>query len=221
MCECAGPRLANALPLASSTCTCCAETAASLNPSRPSPANQRYSFPPPRLRNGQLLGRGAQKTVHAEERNGRMVAVMRSRTRALTLSKEAKLVMRIAEQSPHPHVMKLIAIEFGVSSRVKMIAPIASFGSMLDLADHLEFECLEVGAEHKQNAFDQALSAVLHLNAIGIDHGDVAARNLLVFRYDPHLPCATVVQLCDFGDATPGTTSVSALRRLARELSRL
>ena len=123
--------------------------------------------------------------------------------------------------APHPCLLPLLAVELDASSRVSMVAPIARFGSMLDLADHLEFECLEVGAPHKQNAFDQALSAVLHLNAIGIDHGDVAARNLLVFRYDPHLPCATVVQLCDFGDATPGTTSVSALRRLARELSRL
>ena len=100
-----------------------------------------------------------------------------------------------------------------------MVAPIASFGSMLDLADHLEFEELEMGWEHKQQAFAQAVSAVLHLNSIGVDHGDVAARNLLVFQYDPYLPRSTDVRLCDFGDARKGCTPTSALCGLARELA--
>jgi serine/threonine protein kinase len=148
-----------------------------------------------------------------------MVAVMRSQTQDLT--REAELMMQIAKQSPHPHVMKLIATEYDAWSRVSMVAPIASFGSMLDLADHLEFEGFEVGAAHKQQAFAQALSAVLHLNSIAVDHGDVAARNLLVFRYDPRLPRETDVRLCDFGDAREGCTAGSALRGLACELSRL
>jgi Ser/Thr protein kinase RdoA (MazF antagonist) len=100
-----------------------------------------------------------------------------------------------------------------------MVAPIASFGSMLDLADHLEFEGLEVGQEHKRQAFAQALSAVFHLNSVGIDHGDVAARNLLVFQYDPFLPRITDVRLCDFGDARKGCTPASALCALAQELA--
>lgn len=148
-----------------------------------------------------------------------MVAVMRSQTQDLT--KEAELMMRIAKQSPHPHVMKLIATEYDALSRVSMVAPIASFGSMLDLADHLEFEGLEVGVAHKHRAFTQTLSAVLHLNSIGVDHGDVAARNLLVFSYNPYLPNTTHVRLCDFGDAKEGCALESALSGLARELSRL
>lgn len=171
------------------------------------------------FRVGQFLGRGSRKTVHAEERNGRMVAVMRSHTH--DLKKEAMLMMQIGKLAPHIHVMKLIATECDALSRVSMVAPIASFGSMLDLADHLEFESWEIGPLHKRTAFAQALSAVLHLGVIGIDHGDVAARNLLVFQYDPLAHTRLCVQMCDFGDAKSGCVSAESLCGLARELARL
>jgi len=170
-------------------------------------------------RDGQFLGKGSQKTVHAQERNGTMVAIIKSQTHDLTM--EATLVTTIAEHAPHPHVMKLLGLEFGASSRVSMVAPIALFGSMLELVDGLEFEGLEISHVHKQVVFAQILSAVLHLNGVGIEHGDLAARNILVFNYDPCDPKSTDVRLSDFGDARVGQTPASAMLRLARELADL
>lgn len=148
-----------------------------------------------------------------------MVAVIRSGTKDLAV--EAELMMKITNQTMHPHILRLLWIEYDVSERVSMVAPIAPFGSIVDLVDHLEFEGLEVGPGHKRQAFAQALSAVLRLNSIGVDHGDVAARNLLVFHYNPHQPRLTDVRLCDFGDARKGCTPASALCALARELAGL
>jgi hypothetical protein len=171
----------------------------------------------PMFRVGQFLGKGSRKTVHAEERNGRMVAVMRSQTH--DLQREAMLMMQIGTLAPHPHVMKLLTIECDALSKVSMVAPIALFGSMLDLADHLEFDSSEIGPLHKRTAFMQALSAVLHLGSLGIDHGDVAARNVLVFHYNPLAHTQLYVQLCDFGDAKSGCVSAESLCGLARELA--
>lgn len=183
------------------------------------PVQWKQPLRAPRLRNGQFLGRGAQKTVHAEIRDATTVAVMKSQTHDLTL--EATLMMRVSRQSPHRHVMRLIAIEYDALSRVSMVAPIASFGSMLDLVDHLDFLGLDVTPLHKQEALGQVVGAVSHLNSIGIDHGDLAARNVLVFAYKPSDPQATHVRLGDFGNAKRGQTASVALWALARELSRL
>ena len=148
-----------------------------------------------------------------------MVAVIRSSAKDLAV--EAELMIKIANQTMHPHILRLIWIEYDVSERVSMVAPIAPFGSMVDLADHLEFEGLKVGPDHKRQAFAQALSAVLLLNSLGVDHGDVAARNLLVFHYHTYQPRLTDVRLCDFGDSKKGCTPASALCALARELDGL
>ena len=131
------------------------------------------------------------------------------------------LMIAIANRSPHPHVMRLIGLEYDASSRLSMVAPIASFGSMLDLADHLDFEGFQLTYPHKQHAFVQTLRAVLHLTSIGVDHGDLALRNLLVFRYDQNNPQEIQIRLSDFGDAKCGRTPQLALFELAKHLKNL
>lgn len=177
-------------------------------------------LPPPQpnspfLRDGQFLGRGASKSVTARKRNGILVAVMTSLKG--DLMQEAKLMMKLSQQ-PHQHLLQLIAIEYDASSKASMVAPIARFGSMYDLADHLEFEGMYLSTHHVVVVVLQVLSALLHLNSLQINHGDVCGRNVLVFEFDVSDPRATHVRLGDYGEARQGQCDLHSVIRLAAEL---
>jgi len=103
--------------------------------------------------------------------------------------------------APHPHLLPLLDIEFDNESRVVMITPIARFGSMYDLADHLEFEGMALSLADASVAVLQVANALIHLASLGIQHGDVFARNILVHDYKPHTPTSMHVCLGDFGEA--------------------
>lgn len=172
----------------------------------------------PSMRDGQFLGRGGEKLVHATRRNGILVAVMSSPSADLTA--EAQLMMKLT-QNPHPHLLPLLAIESDVLSRVSMVAPIARYGSMLDLTDHLEFEGAVLTSNHVNVVMDQVSQAVYHLDALGLDHGDLHARNVLVFRFDLYCPLRVRVKLGDFGCAKRGSASPCDLMRLEQEMRAL
>ena len=110
------------------------------NASSPSSRRQRQRGQCPSLRDGQFLGRGGSKSV-VQRRKGTLVAVMTSQTQDLT--REATLMTRLRLR-PHPHLLPLLAIEYDASSRVSMVAPIARYGSMLDLVTTLEFDGLQM-----------------------------------------------------------------------------
>lgn len=86
---------------------------------------------------------------------------------------------------PHRHLLPLLAVEYDALSRARMVIPIAKYGSLLDLQDHLEFEGCEVAftEQHLQEVLSQVESALVHLDTLGLDHADVAARNVLVFEF--------------------------------------
>ena len=136
------------------------------------------------------------------------------------LTREAMLMMRVT-LSPHQHLLPLLAIEFDALSRVSMVAPIAPFGSMYDLADHLEFDACYISALHVIVALMQVLNALVHLNSIDINHKDVCARNTLVFEFDATDPLRLCVRLGDYGEAVPGKTDLNSIVALARELNAL
>ena len=172
----------------------------------------------PSLRNGQFLGRGASKRVVARIRSGTLVAVMTSQTD--DLETEAMLMMKLTLH-PHPHLLPLLGIEYDAQSRVSMVAPIAPFGSMCDLADHLEFDGLSLSSSHVAVAVLQVLSGLLHLNSMNINHKDVCARNTLVFEFDVLDPHALRVCLADYGEAVSGQSDLYSVVNLARELHAL
>lgn len=122
---------------------------------------------------------------------------------------------------PHPHLLPLLCIEFDALSRVQMVVPIARYGSMLDLADELDFDGRALSAAHTALVLLQVAHAVLHLDALGVDHGDVSARNVLVFEFDCYQPVATRVKLGDLGDACAGRASLDCICVLAKELRAL
>ena len=101
-----------------------------------------------------------------------------------------------------------------------MVAPIARFGSMYDLVDHLEFEGLlqQLTTDHAELVYNQVESAVQHLLERGLRHGDLAARNVLVFDIALDAPYRVHVKLADFGETAPGRTTEDELRALRNEL---
>ena len=136
------------------------------------------------------------------------------------LRKEATLMMKL-NQNPHPHLLPLLSVESDASSGVRMVAPIARYGSVLDLVDHLEFEGLAPSHAHMSVVLKQVEQAVDHLETQGFDHGDLRARNVLVFEFDTGNPCATHVCLGDYGETRPGRVTPDCIMDLAKELHSL
>jgi len=135
------------------------------------------------------------------------------------LLREAML-MTMLSLAPHPCLLPLLAVELDASSRVSMVAPIARFGSILDLVDDLEFDdALELFTRtHAHCASDQLTGAVMHLRSLGLDHGDLAVRNVLVFEFTPQ---DIEVKLADYGETRPGGTKSGALVKLVLEVHAL
>jgi serine/threonine protein kinase len=116
------------------------------------------------------------------------------------LGKEAAL-MKALLSFPHPHVLPLLATEGTPQTSVAIVAPVALFGSMCDLVDHLDFESMTLSLADVSVATLQVAGAILHLAKLGIDHGDVCAKNVLVMHYDPEHATRMHVCLGDFGEA--------------------
>lgn len=149
-------------------------------------------------------------------RGRKLVAVLTSRFESLRM--EATLMTKV---KTHRHVLPLLFTEHDPLRGLSMVVPVARFGSVVDLADHLEFEGLNLTAAHAAVALMQVAYAVVHLDQQRIVHGDVAARNVLVHAYDAALPLAMHVVLADFGCALEGRMDPLCLRPLARELHAL
>ena len=161
--------------------------------------NQRLRLAPPEIRDGQFLGRGGCKRVTAQERDGGIIAVMTSETH--DLRREAAL-MTFLSAFPHPHLLPLLGTwEDAPRSNVSMAAPVALFGSICDLADHLDFESMALSLADASVATLQVADAMLHLAKLGIDHGDVCGKNVLVMHYDSEHATRMHVCLGDLGEA--------------------
>lgn len=122
---------------------------------------------------------------------------------------------------PHRHILPLLCTLEDPLRGLSLVVPIAPFGSIVDLADHIDFDGCTISAAHSAVALVQVACAVLHLDGQCIVHGDVAARNVLVHTYDASRPLSTHVALADFGSASKGRLEPYCLRPLARELHAL
>jgi len=136
------------------------------------------------------------------------------------LIKEATLMMKLT-QHPHAHLLPLLSIEYDASSRASMVAPIAKFGSMYDLADHLDFDGMHISESHVSVAVLQVLSGLVHLNSMNVNHGDVCGRNVLVFEFNIDHAQLMHVRLGDYGEAHAGQCDLYSVVGLAKELHAL
>ena len=151
-----------------------------------------------------LLGEGSSKiVVEAESRiaGAGLVALMRSvdggHDDEYELLREACVIRRIGN---HEHILPLLGYGIDSNMRAWIEAPIAPLGSIRDFADVLEFEGRldDFGEAHIEQILTQVRSALQHVHAAGLRHGDVASRNVLIFCFEPQ-PARVTVRLADFG----------------------
>lgn len=131
------------------------------------------------------------------------------------LKAEMKAMMKMKR---HPHILPLLSAAYDQQHAFLLLVPLARFGSMIDLADHLEFDGATISVPHSAIALFQVAKAVLHLSEQSIVHGDLAARNVLVHEYEAGAPLSTHVTLADFESASNGEMDPLCLRPLATEL---
>ena len=137
---------------------------------------------------GRFLGSGSNKKVHVTTINGQEVALMRGCSKC-----EINLLYELREAAHVIQVQQTCAVH-------TVAVELAEHGSIIDLQDTLEFEGRAVTSDH---ITIMILQVQIGLNAVwdlGYVHGDVAERNVLVFRYSCDA-ADTLVKLGDFGDA--------------------
>ena len=137
---------------------------------------------------GRFLGSGSNKKVHVTTINGQEVALMRGCSKC-----EINLLYELREAAHIVQVQQTCSVH-------TVAVELAEHGSIIDLQDTLEFEGKAVTSDH---ITVMILQVQVGLNAVwdlGYVHGDVAERNVLVFRYNSNA-ADTLVKLGDFGDA--------------------
>ena len=137
---------------------------------------------------GRFLGKGSNKKVYVVTLEGQDVALMRGCSGV-----EVELMRKTRGCE---HMVQLVQ-ELGPHT---VTAEVAEHGSLIDLQDTLDFEGQVVTSDHITVLIIQVQKALNVLWDLGFVHGDVAERNVLVFRYNANAE-DTLVKLGDFGDA--------------------
>ena len=97
--------------------------------------------------------------------------------------------------------------------RIFVVVERAPFGSIVDYADTLEFLGEILSSHQRAQVLADARCGVEQLNELGFRHGDLRARNVLLFALHPML-----AKLGDFGEAAPGRTAECEVQRLQNEV---
>ena len=156
---------------------------------------------------GALLGRGSSKSVHLFLDKRVAVAVCTPRHGAC-FQHEVSILELVQGCA---HLLQMIR-----GDRTELVLELAPFGSVVDLADTLEFAGDDgLTLAHVECAAAQVETALQTLAALGWEHGDLRAQNVLVFAFHLKVPSLMHVKLGDFGSSCKYThgESLTALRR--------
>ena len=110
-----------------------------------------------------------------------------------------------AQLSCHPHIVRTFGLLHNDSSSVVLVQECSLHRDLSYQLREQEFRPTE---RVLLEIFLQIINALIHLIENGIVHGDVACRNILVFRLDPTKPKNNLFKLTDFG-LTKGSTLFS------------
>ena len=96
----------------------------------------------------------------------------------------------------HPHIVHTYGVVENESNSLMLVQEYATEGDLAELLKEKEFRpsqsvLLEI--------FLQIVDAMIYLANYGIVHGDLACRNVLVFRFNHWKPGGNLVKLTDFG----------------------
>jgi len=171
---------------------------------------------PRRLRDGALLGRGGEKTAVAATLAGIPAVRLAPRPPRTNLAAEASALMRVRGM---PNLLQLLGLEMESGKTLALLVERAPHGSMLDLADELEFqgESHLLTREHVESVVEQVSNALTEMKSLKMEHGDVRAANVLVFGFVGGADGSIEIKLGDFGCARP-LKEGDCVNRLCREL---
>lgn len=96
----------------------------------------------------------------------------------------------------HPHIVRTYGMLEDASNAVTLVQEYATEGDLFELLRENQFQPLNAVL---LEIFIQVADAMICLADNGIVHGDLACRNVLVFRFNNEDPQANLVKLTDFG----------------------
>lgn len=103
--------------------------------------------------------------------------------------------------------------------RICLVQELASYGDLPSLFNYCDDMRINVPMIHKLAIAQQVLLGLEALHSMHIAHGDVAARNVLVFRFDPYKTEEVQVKLTDFGLSQTETNYYMAVSSSGGEFS--
>ena len=152
----------------------------------------------------EFLGSGSRKSVHRAAWKGADVAVMTPKS-PFTLKRDMTAMMRATGSR---RLLQWIG-----GDEKALICEFAELGSVLDLEDTLDFDGGNLSQGDVPTIMKQVLEGVRELSKLGLQHGDLHARNVLVFSY-PNIE----IKLGDLGECHEGRTRSYELQQLQSEL---
>jgi TPR repeat protein len=129
------------------------------------------------------------------------VAVMR--VRVGSVAAEAEVLLGLGR---HPNLVRFFGICRDGEDEL-LVTELAPEGSLSALMERLEDEGTVIPPRHKHAMLQQVVSGLGALADAKVIHRDVAARNVLVFAFDPNDVARTLVKVSDFGLAVNGHTA--------------
>eukprot|EP00658_Telonema_sp_P-2_P066598 TRINITY_DN55584_c0_g1_i1.p1 TRINITY_DN55584_c0_g1~~TRINITY_DN55584_c0_g1_i1.p1 ORF type:complete len:412 (+),score=108.21 TRINITY_DN55584_c0_g1_i1:46-1281(+) len=143
----------------------------------------------------EVIGSGSEKEVHRGNYRGEQVAVM-----VLKVGRECATEASVfAKLGRHPHLTRMIGISTDQAGRQCLVSELAEHGSLDKLLDKCEEDGNPVGHRVLARACLQLQRACEQLYEHGMIHRDIAARNVLVFNFDPQDESSLKVKLTDYG----------------------
>jgi serine/threonine protein kinase len=101
------------------------------------------------------------------------------------------------ELSRHPHIVRTFGfVRSNDNNSIMLLQEYASEGSLYDI---LQDQNTALDEKVFVEIFLQIIEAMVYLTLNNIVHGDLACRNVLVFRFDESNPKNIVVKITDFG----------------------
>ena len=149
---------------------------------------------------GELLARGRTKDVHRGVMLGKPVAVcvLKGPTEAAVLGdREADILATIGT---HPNIVRFLARSEDAQGRPLVVLELAPLGkNLLQVISECHDGDVKVSERVVLQLLRQIAAGMEGLHSSGIVHRDMAARNILVFSFDPSCAEQVVVKVSDFG----------------------
>jgi serine/threonine protein kinase len=155
-----------------------------------------------------VIGSGASKVVYrgmyvgttpdVSLASGTFVALHKYHCEKPPAAVELRAICR-ASAGASKYLAQFYAYCWSPSNKVCLMQELAKHGSVQTLCSYCDDHKLEISTSHKLAIARDVLLGVEALHNMNIVHGDIAARNVLIFEFDPLNADSLQAKLTDFG----------------------